>query len=306
MSAHEPIPLILGPTAVGKSRIAYQLALRWGEGTSEIISADARAIYRGMDIGTDKPPPEWRGNVTHHLFDIKEPHESYSAMEFRRDALRILERLARENMRAIVAGGSTLYVDALLGKLFPGPSADPRLRRELRRRRLAELHGELEAVDPAAARRIHPNDRQRIVRALEVYRITGTPISERQRQASGAPYRFAQIGLACRRSRLYERINRRVDEMMERGLLEEARALKGRVPSGSQAYKSSGYQELFRYLEGEIPSLAEAVRLIKRNTRAHARRQLKYFRRDPEIQWIDTADKPVERIVKEVDGLLQC
>lgn len=299
------VPLILGPTGVGKSQVAYELALRLER--AEIISADARAIYRGMDIGTDKPPPGWRKRVPHHLIDIKEPHEPYSAMEFRRDALRILEEISRRGARAIVVGGSTLYVDALLGKLFEGPSADPKLRRALRARPLDELYQELRRVDPETAARLHPHDSQRIVRALEVYKLTGKPISELQRssQTPSPPYNFVKIGLSCKRSQLNERIDRRVDEMTARGLLEEVRALKARVPEGSQAYKSIGYRELFCYLEGGIASLEDAVALIKKDTRDHARRQLIYFRRDKEINWIDTTDRTAEEIVDEILALLQ-
>lgn len=303
MSDFEPIPLILGPTAVGKSRVAYELALRLGN--AEIISADARGIYEHLDIGTDKPPPEWCERVPHHLFSIKEPHETYSAMEFRDDAIKILEDCRRRDVLAIVAGGSTLYIDALLGKLFEGPAADPELRRELKRRPLEELYRNLKDVDSEAVARIHPHDRQRIVRALEVYQLTGAPISELQKQPQGAPYEFLRIGLTCERQKLYERINSRVEAMMQEGLLEEANALRDRVPPGSQAYKSNGYREMFDYLRGEIASLEEAVRLIKRRTRDHARRQLKYFRRDRAIHWIDTTDRTTAEVVEEILALLE-
>jgi tRNA dimethylallyltransferase len=302
--SHDRIPLILGPTGVGKSTVAYALALTWER--AEILSADARSIYRGMDLGTDKPPPGWRVRVPHHLIDIKDPHEPYNVMEFRRDALRVLADIRRRDARAIVVGGSTLYVEALVGRLFEGPSTDPKLRRRLRARPLDELYEELQRVDPQAARRIHPNDPQRIVRALEVYGLTGRPISELQRESSQTtPYTFQVIGLWCERTQLHERIDRRVDEMMARGLLEEARALKARVPVNSQAYKSNGYRELFEYLEGQIPTLAEAVALTKKRTRDHARRQIVYFKRDPQIHWIDTTDRTTEQIVCQILALLE-
>lgn len=288
---------------MGKSRAVYLLALKLGD--VEIISADARAIYRGMEIGTDKPPAEWQGRVPHRLIDIKDPYEPYSAMEFRRDALRLIQEILKRGRRPIVVGGSTLYIDALLGKLFEGPPADPELRRELRARPLDELYEELKRVDPEAAGRIHPNDRQRIVRALEVFRLTGRPISELQKCLPKLPHAFLKIGLTARRDALYERIDRRVDEMLVQGLLDEVRALRGRVPPGSQAYKSNAYRELFQFLEREIPSLEEAVRLIKKHTRGHARRQLVYFRRDPEIRWIDTTDRGPEDVAQEILDLLQ-
>lgn len=302
-SEFEPVPLILGPTGVGKTSAAFQLALELGN--AEIVSADARAIYRGMDIGTDKPSLELREQVPHHLVDIKDPHESYSAMEFREDAIRILADCKSRGVRAIVAGGSTLHADALLGKLFEGPSKDPELRQRLKDQPLPKLYQRLQDVDPDSARRLHPNDRQRIVRALEVYKLTGEPISVHQKRTPGPPYQFLKVALTADREVLYERINRRVDQMMAEGLLDEAHELLPKVPVDSQAYKSNGYREMFDHLRGEIDSLDEAVRLMKKHTRGHARRQLKYFRRDREIHWIDTTERDADTIAHEILALLQ-
>lgn len=303
MTAFEPVPLILGPTGVGKTSAAFQLALRLGD--AEIVSADARAIYRGMDVGTDKPSDELRRRVPHHLVDIKDPDEPYSAMQFREDALRVLDDCQSRRVRAIVAGGSTLHADALLGKLFEGPSKDRELRERLRDQPLPDLYERLREVDPESAERLHPNDRQRIVRALEVHELTGEPISVHQQRTPGPPYEFLRIALTADREVLYERVNRRVDQMIEDGLLEEARKLLPHVPVGSQAYKSNGYREMFDYIRGEIESLDEAIRLMKRHTRGHARRQLKYFRRDSDIHWIDTTDRDAEVIADEVLALLE-
>ncbi len=303
VDAFEPVPLILGPTGVGKTRMAFHLALELGD--AEIVSADARAIYRGMDIGTDKPSHELRRRIPHHLVDIKDPDEAYSAMQFREDAVRILDDCQSRGVRAIVAGGSTLHADALLGKLFEGPSKDPALRERLRDQSLSDLYGRLQEVDPESSEKLHPNDRQRIVRALEVYELTGEPISVHQKRTPGPPYEFSKIALTADREVLYERVDRRVDQMMEEGLLEEARELLPHVPVGSQAYKSNGYREMFDYLRGEIESLDEAVRLVKKHTRGHARRQLKYFRRDPEIHWIDTTERSAEAVVEAILSLLQ-
>ena len=303
MTEFEPVPLILGPTGVGKTSAAFRLALKLGD--AEIISADARAIYRGMDIGTDKPSDELRRRVPHHLVDIKDPDQTYSAMGFREDAIRILDNCRSRGVRAIVVGGSTLHADALLGKLFEGPSKDPDLRQQLRERSLSELHKRLQKVDPETADKLHPNDRQRIVRALEVYELTGEPISVHQKRTPGPPYDFLKIALTADREVLYERVNRRVDQMIEEGLLDEARELLPNVPVGSQAYKSNGYREMFDHLRGEIASLDEAIRLMKKHTRGHARRQLKYFRRDPDIHWIDTTERDAEAIADEILTLLQ-
>jgi len=303
VDAFEPVPLILGPTGVGKTRTAFRLALRLGG--AEIVSADARAIYRGMDIGTDKPAQDLRKRVPHHLIDIKNPDQAYSAMQFREDAIRITEDCRSRGLRAIVAGGSTLYADALLGKLFEGPSKAPELRQRLRDEPLADLYERLQNADPETAERLHPNDRQRIVRALEVYELTGEPISVHQKRTPGPPYEFLKIALTADREVLYERVDRRVQQMMEDGLLEEARVLRPHVPIGSQAYKSNGYREMFDYLRGEIVSLDEAVRLMTKHTRSHARRQLKYFRRDPDVHWIDTTERDAEVIADEILNLLQ-
>ena len=303
MSEFEPVPLILGPTGVGKTSTAFRLALKLGD--AEIISADARAIYRGMDIGTDKPSHELRERIPHHLVDIKDPDEPYSAMQFREDAIRILDDCKSRGVRAIVVGGSTLHADALLGKLFEGPSKDPELRDRLRGQSLTQLYERLQDVDPDTAERLHPNDRQRIVRALEVYELTGQPISVHQQRTPGPPCPFLKIALTADRPVLYERINHRVNQMMAEGLLEEAREQLPSVPVGSQAYKSNGYREMFDYLRGEIESLDEAIRLMKKHTRGHARRQLKYFRRDREIHWIDTTERDAEVIADEILTLLQ-
>ena len=303
MSEFEPVPLILGPTGVGKTSAAFRLALKLGD--AEIISADARAIYRGMDIGTDKPSHELRERIPHHLVDIKDPDEPYSAMQFREDAIRILDDCKSRGVRAIVVGGSTLHADALLGRLFEGPSKDPDLRQRLREQPLSDLYDRLQAVDPESSERLHPNDRQRIVRALEVYELTGEPISVHQKRVPGPPYAFLKIVLTADREVLYERINRRVDQMMNEGLLEEVRELLPKVPVGSQAYKSNGYRELFDHLRGEIESLDEAIRLMKKHTRGHARRQLKYFQRDEGIHWIDTTARDAEVIADEILTLLQ-
>ena len=291
------VTIVLGPTAVGKSEIAVQLALRLG---GEIISADSRAIYKRMDIGTAKPALELRQRITHHLIDIKEPHEPYDVVDFRKDAQVAIEKILSRGKRPLVVGGSTLYIEALTGALFEGPSADEALRRKLKHQPLDELYKRLQQVDPLAAQKIHPHDELRIIRALEVYELTGVPISKLQ-QASKQKlnYKFVKVGLWMQRKKLYQRINERVDAQMVRGLLDEAKALKERLTPEMQAYKTLGYQELFHHLDGHC-SLTQAIEAIKRNTRHLAKRQLTFFKRDKEIFWVDVTDKTSNQITEEI------
>jgi tRNA dimethylallyltransferase len=294
--------LILGPTGAGKSHIAYKLASVLGK--TEIISADARSIFREMDIGTDKPNREWREAIPHHLIDCVEPDATYTAMDFRRDALRLIDEIHQRDHWAIVIGGTTLYIHVLTGKFFEGPAADPDLRRQLSARPLDELYCELKEIDPESAIRIHQHDEQRIVRALEVYQLTGVTITELQRRSEKPPYNFLKIGLTCDRKVLHERIDRRVDEMMAQGLLNEVQGLAKKIPTDAQAYKSNGYKELFNYLSGAW-SLEEAVRKIKVNTHAHARRQFIFFKRVPGIHWIDVTTRTPDDVVAEILRMIQ-
>ncbi|MBI1730573.1 tRNA (adenosine(37)-N6)-dimethylallyltransferase MiaA [Candidatus Acetothermia bacterium] len=302
MPANHPIPLILGPTGVGKTRVAYRLASLLGN--AEIISADARSIFKEMDIGTDKPSREWREAIPHHLIDCVELDATYTAMDFRRDALRLIDEIHQRDHWAIVIGGTTLYVHVLTGKFFEGPSADPELRRTLSARPLDELYGELKDIDPESAIRIHPHDEQRIVRALEVYQLTGVTISELQRRSEKPPHSLLKIGLTCDRKVLHERIDSRVDEMMKLGLLNEVQHLAQKISPDAQAYKSNGYKELFNYLNG-VWSLEEAIRKIKVNTHTHARRQFIFFKRVPGIHWIDVTTRAPEDVVEEILRMIQ-
>jgi len=306
---HPPLPLILGPTGVGKTEVALALACRLKAEMGvevELISADSRSFYRGLDIGTAKPTPEQRLLVPHHLIDIREPHERYDVMQFRRDVARLIGEIRARSRLPLVVGGSTLYVQALTGRFFQGPSADLELRRRLARLPLEELYKKLEEVDPEAARRIDPHDRQRLVRALEVYELTGRPISELQRDSEPFPYRFFKLGLVMDRAALYRRIEERVDRMVEQGLIEEARRLfeEGRIPEEAPAYRTIGYEELFAHFAGRI-SLERAIALIKRNSRRLAKRQLTFFRRDPEIRWLDVTGKSADEVAGEVLALLE-
>jgi len=295
--------LILGPTGTGKSAVAIELARLLN---GEIVSADSRAIYKGMDIGTAKPPKDIRQKIKHHLLDIKEPEEHYDVMQFREDVKMVLKDILNRSKYPIVVGGSTLYVAAITDKLFDGPAADWKLRAKLKAQTLMELYKRLKEVDPKAAERIHPHDEQRIIRALEVYELSGIPISELQeRPQEQFPYKFFKVGLRMERELLYKKIDERVDQMIAAGLIEEAKRLKARLKPHMQAYKTTGYQELFQYLDGQI-SLEAAIAEIKKNTRNLAKRQLIWFKRDPEINWLDVTGKTPVEVAEDILALIKC
>ncbi len=277
---------LVGPTAVGKTEVALALGRRED---LEVVAVDSMQVYRGMDIGTAKPTPRQRAEVPHHMIDVLEPGERCNVARFCGMARRAMRGIRQRGRRPLLVGGSPMYLKGLLWGLMPAPPRDPQVRERLRRRSEREgsgaLHRRLERLDPEAAQRIHPNDVQRLVRALEVCELTGAPISEKQDQFDGEPQiDHIMLGLRRPRPELYRRINRRVDRMMEAGLVEEVRFLRHRL--GPQASQALGYKQLVRYLEGEI-SLEEAVRLIKRDTRRYARHQLTWFRHFPELRWVE-------------------
>jgi len=288
--------LLVGPTAAGKTEVALQVAERK---RAEIISADARAVYRGLDIGTDRPSDEALKRVPHHLIGALDPRMSYDAAQFRRDCEQLVPAIHSRDRRAMVVGGSTLYVRALTQGLFEGPPADPAFRRTLDGVPLEQLYAQLTKVDPEAATRIAATDRVRIVRALEVYHAVGRPISSFWGEERPAPWPMAKVGLSRERAELRRRIEHRVDRMLSEGLLDEARALyEAGLPSDAPAARTIGYRELFSYLRGEI-DLPEARRRIVSGTKAYARRQLSWFRRE-DLQWIDMTGRDPSEVADKV------
>jgi tRNA dimethylallyltransferase len=303
--ARREILTIIGPTAVGKTAVALLVAAELG---GEIVSADSRQVYRGMDVGTAKPAPDERRAVQHHLIDIVEPSETYDAARFAHDAEAAIVRLIDEGREPIVVGGTGFYLTSLFEGLFEGPGRDDRIRRELKARAEAEgpagLHRALSEVDPVSAERIHPNDAARIVRALEVQMATGRPLSEWQATGTRAPaFSAFYCGLTMDRDVIYERIDDRVDRMIEAGLVDEIRELvrTGRLSPGMPAASAVGYRELLPVVaaDGAVPDVspgdvAEAARFIKRNTRRYAKRQLTWFSALEDVQWIDVEVTSVE------------
>lgn len=288
----KPLIILAGPTAVGKTSLSIRLAKETG---GEIISADSMQVYRHMDIGSAKITKEEMEGVPHYLVDVLEPEEEFNVVRFQQMAKEAAERIWEKGEIPLVVGGTGFYIQALLYDIdFTENDEDESYRRQLERKAsdeegASELYEMLKTVDPKAAQEIHPRNIKRIIRALEFYHQTGKKISEHnetQRQKE-SPYNYAYFVLTDERSRLYERIDRRVDLMMEQGLLDEVRYLKERgVRKDSTAMQGLGYKELYAYLEGEYP-LDEAVRIIKRDTRHFAKRQLTWFKRERDVIWAD-------------------
>lgn len=294
---------IVGPTASGKTPLGCLLA---GQLSGEIVSADSRQVYKHLDIGTAKPSREQLRQVKHHFIDILEPTEEYSAGQYGKEALSTVKRILQQGRLPILVGGSGLYVKAVIDGLFEGPGKDPEVRFQLEER-LKEKGAEalleqLRKVDPQSAAVMSSSKPRRILRALEVYYTTGTPLSkfhaEQQRQDD---VEFVQFGLDWERKELYTRIDERVDRMLQDGFIEEVRELRNRgYDSSLNALNTVGYKELFAYLEGKLP-LDEAVALIKRNTRRFAKRQLTWFRADTRIQWIAMSPRrDLEAVAKHI------
>lgn len=305
-----PLAVVIGPTASGKTRLAVELALRFG---GEVVSADSMQIYRGMDIGTAKPGPEERRGVPHHMIDIADPAQPFSVADYVRMAAAVIRQIDARGRLPILAGGTGLYVDSLLQNLQYDRSAphDEALRQALRARAAREggeaLLRELAVFDPETAAVLPPADLGRIIRAIEVYRLSGVPMSEMKRRArqTPSPYRAVKIGLGfADRAALYARIDRRVDEMMAAGLLGEVENLLARPGvEGATAMQAIGYKELARHLAGEI-SLPEAVEQIKRGTRRYAKRQMTWFRREESVHWLDAGRHTPENICSQAGDVL--
>jgi tRNA dimethylallyltransferase len=278
--------IILGPTAVGKTDYAIAEALRVG---SPVVSCDSRQLYRELRIGVARPDDAQLAAVPHYFIADRSISEPCSAGAYELEALQLLEKLFRDHETVVMAGGSGLYIDALCNGLDDFPDADPELRAQLSERLrtegVAALRADLRVLDPETYATIDPANGQRIVRALEVTIATGRKYSSfKTHPAKERPFTIVKTGLKRPRPELYARIDARVDRMMEEGLLEEARAL---LPHRSlPALNTVGYKELFDYFDGRY-DLAEAVRLIKRNTRHYAKKQLTWWARDPSIHWID-------------------
>lgn len=290
-----PVPLIMGPTGAGKTDLALRLAARY---PIEIVSVDSALVYRGMDIGTGKPTREQLERFPHHLVDILDPSQAYSAGQFVRDALQLIGDIRRRGKLPVLVGGTMMYFRALRRGLAEMPQADPRVRQEIDAEAVRSgwpaLHAQLAVLDPLTAQRIQPNDGQRIQRALEVHRLTGKTLSELHAQTRPADptMRFAAFAWApSDRERLYQAIERRFEQMMRAGLLEEVRALRARgdLHADLPSIRSVGYRQLWEHLSGG-ESLTASVQRAIFATRHLARRQLIWLRAEDDLQWCDALD----------------
>jgi tRNA dimethylallyltransferase len=301
----DPVPsdivAVVGPTGTGKTGLAIELALRLG---AEIVNCDSRQVYRGLDIGSAKPDATQRAAVPHHLFDVVDPDQEFDCARYRDLARAATAAIRARGRRVVLVGGTGLYLKVLRYGLFPGPPRDARLRARLEAIEAATpgaLHARLAAADPESARRLHPHDRMRLVRALEVCELSGRPLSAWQAEHG---FRATEIdcrvvGLALAREELYARIEHRCRRMLEVGLVEEVRDLQRRGYGRElPALQSIGYREIGRHLAGECDLDTAAADMV-RATRRFAKRQLTWFRADPTVDWVDAASADVVEQVLE-------
>lgn len=281
---------IFGPTAVGKTSLSIELAKQLN---GEIISADSMQVYRGMDIGTAKPTAEERQGIPHHLIDVRDPNEEWTVSDFVGESQRLLAEIEKHGKVPIIVGGTGLYLWSLIeGFSFPITPADKELRARLEIIPASTLYSQLSTIDPAAAAKIHPNDKKRLMRALEVFELTGRPISELQKNRTESLVTGQKFCLTLSREVLYERINQRIDQMIARGLVDEVKALLAKGYNKElPALQGLGYKEVIDYINGGYPTEAAMVEELKKRTRNFARRQMTWFRRFKDVKLIDAADQ---------------
>ncbi len=308
----KPVVVVVGPTAVGKSRVAVEVAKAF---ETEVLTADSRQVYRGMDIGTDKPSMEERQGIPHRLIDLADPDEPFNAGLYRRQAVEEMERLYRDSRLPLVVGGTGLYVRTLLNGLCDAPVADPAMREALRQEMKAlghdALYARLVTVDPVAAARLHPRDESKVIRALEVHQLSGRRMSEFQAEHGFAVRPFAALIIGLNRDRdvLYRRIEERIDWQLAHGLIDETKQLLAQgYQRDSAAMKGLGYRQVAEHLAGEYDA-AEMVRRFKRDTRHFSKRQMTWFRKEPGIHWVlidesDSVQRTAELVIGQVEQFL--
>ncbi|WP_066068951.1 tRNA (adenosine(37)-N6)-dimethylallyltransferase MiaA [Neobacillus soli] len=312
MDSKQNLLVIIGPTAVGKTRLSIDLAKRYN---GEIISGDSMQIYRGMDIGTAKITEDEMEGIPHHLINIKEPNENFSVAEFQLLVRAKIGEIAERGKLPIIVGGTGLYIQSVIYDYqFSDVPGDESLRLQLEERVKEigneELFKELMEVDPGSAAQIHPNNVRRVIRALEIFKLTGKTMQEFQsKQQPDLLYNTALVGLTMERENLYERINLRVDLMLKAGLLAEVKGLYDQGLRDCQSIQAIGYKEIYEYLDGKV-TFEEAVANLKQNSRRYAKRQLTWFRNKMEVQWFDMTDvnhfsKKITKISHCVEGKLQ-
>ncbi|MBT2681458.1 tRNA (adenosine(37)-N6)-dimethylallyltransferase MiaA [Bacillus sp. ISL-35] len=312
MEEKQKLIVLIGPTAVGKTKLSIELAKKYN---GEIISGDSMQIYKGMDIGTAKISPEEMEGIRHHLIDVKDPDESFSTAEFQDMVREKIHEISGRGKMPMIVGGTGLYIQsAIYDYHFTETPSDPdfrhRLEKEAEEKGPEALHGKLEIVDPESASRVHPNNIRRVIRALEINHCTGKTAGELQaNQSPELMYNNAIIGLTMERELLYNRINRRVDLMMEQGLLDEVKYFYDKGLKECQSIQAIGYKELYEYFDGKV-TLSEAIENLKQNSRRYAKRQLTWFRNKMNVEWFDMsesndAEKKFAEISKFIEGKLK-
>lgn len=298
----QKVIVIIGPTAVGKTRLSVELAQRVN---GEIISGDSMQIYKEMDIGTAKVTKEEMQGVPHYLIDVKEPTEPYSVAEFQREVRELIDVISKKGCIPIIAGGTGLYIQSVLYDYqFSDTGKDEeirvRLEKQVEEEGMDKVFEELRRIDPVSAENIHPNNVRRVIRALEVYHATGKTMAEYQEsQEQELLYDVAFVGLTMDREALYDRINLRVDLMVEQGLFEEVESLYKKGIRDCQSIQAIGYKELYGYFDGKL-SKEQAIEALKQNSRRYAKRQLTWFRNKMEVMWFDMTDANFEVILEEI------
>lgn len=288
--------VIVGPTAVGKTALSVRLAQLF---SGEILSGDSTQVYRGMDIGTAKVTSDEQQGIPHHLINICDPNENFSVSQYQELATQTIAAIQKRNHLPILVGGTGLYVEAVVyGYHIPNSGQNPKLREELEKEDSYALYMRLRDIDPLAADRIHPHNRQRMIRALEVYLQTGRPFSAQTNRRKPRYKRVLWLGLTMPRPLLYQRINQRVEEMMAQGWMDEVdKLLNQGYHTELQSMRAIGYRELAQVLAGEM-TLQEAIPKIQQATRKYAKRQLTWFRRIKEIHWFDRTQPGVEKEIE--------
>ncbi|MGV2941210.1 tRNA (adenosine(37)-N6)-dimethylallyltransferase MiaA [Mesobacillus sp. LC4] len=312
MEQKQKLIVLIGPTAVGKTKLSIELAKKFD---GEIISGDSMQIYKGMDIGTAKITVQEMEGIAHHLIDIKEPDESFSTAEFQDLVREKINEISSRAKMPMIVGGTGLYIQSVIFDYhFTDAPSDPAFRHSLEQVAEAEgqefLHEKLQEADPESASRIHPNNVRRVIRALEIIHCTGKTASELQEnQSPELLYDTALIGLTMDRELLYNRINYRVDLMMEQGLLDEVKYFFEKGLRDCQSIQAIGYKELYDYFDGKVP-LEKAIENLKQNSRRYAKRQLTWFRNKMNVEWFDMSEsnddeKKFAEISKFIEGKLE-
>ncbi|MGM0919616.1 MAG: tRNA (adenosine(37)-N6)-dimethylallyltransferase MiaA [Bacillota bacterium] len=291
----EKLVVIIGPTAVGKTNLSIQLAKKLN---GEIISGDSMQVYRGMDIGTAKVKPDEMDGIVHHLIDIKNPEEDFSSAEFQEIARPLITEIHAKKKLPIIVGGTGLYIQSVIYDYqFTDAASDPDFRKQLESEACSAgnetIHRKLALIDPVSAERIHPNNVRRVIRALEIFHCTGKTMTDfLAEQDKVLLYDVVIIGLTMEREQLYERINLRVDLMMDQGLIQEVKGLYDMGLRDCQSIQAIGYKELYAYFDGAV-SLEDAKEQLKQNSRRYAKRQLTWFRNKMDVEWFDMS-KPFD------------